>query len=109
MKQLERGCCRKNAGPKQNSNPANYKKNGDIKEAEAMRLKISDKETTTIKETGGVTEKHTSAADINTKAIFIASQAMKNHPLGRSSSSCDDHETEPHDFRSQDIYMQITA
>ena len=70
-----------------------------------MSLKISGKGTPTTKETGGVTEKQTPAADINTKAISVASQAMKNHPLGRSSSSCDDHETEPHDFRSQDIYM----
>ena len=73
MKRLERGCSRESAGPEQNSNLANYNKNEDVREAEAMRLKISDKETTTIKETGGVTEKHTSAADINTKAIFIAS------------------------------------
>ena len=70
-----------------------------------MRLRIPDKETTATEKTGGIAEKHASTTDINTYAILIASQTMKNHPLGRSLSACDDHEKETHDFRSQDIHM----
>ena len=65
MKKLEKRCGRINAGPRQITNPANYKKDGDTREAEAISLKISSEETSTTKKIGGVTEKPTLAADIN--------------------------------------------
>ena len=83
MKKLEKKCGRINAGPRQITNPANYKKDGDTREAEAISLKISSEETSTTKKIGGVTEKPTPAADINVRAFFVASQPMENHPLGR--------------------------
>ena len=83
MKELEKGCGRKNASPRQITDPVIYKKRGDTREAKAMSLKISSEEKTTTKNTGGVTKRPAPAADINTKAILLASQAMENHPLGR--------------------------
>ena len=106
MKRFERGCSRESADSERDSDPANYNKNEDIRETEAVRLRIPEKGTTEIEKTEEVTEKHASAADTNTRAIFIASQTMENHPLGRSLSGCDDHEADTHDLCRRNIHMR---